>query len=73
MSKSHRKKLLAATLILASGTVLQLAPQGCGNYLLGWGLTSLDFCSILNCEGGTFFDFCNPVPILADCPDQVTQ
>ena len=58
--------LLAA---LSVGTTLQVGTNGCADYWSVMALDSFDFCSVFNCSGGTFFDFCNPVPLLMDCPN----
>ena len=34
-------------------------------------LNTFDFCAVLNCDSGAFFDFCAPVAILVDCPTAV--
>jgi hypothetical protein len=73
---SLKKKLLIAAL---AGTLLQvLVPSGggrlggCGNYLVYEAMTAVDACSFVNCDGGTFFNFCSPVRIFADCPTTTT-
>ncbi len=68
---SRRRRLLAAAFVLASATTFQFL-SGCGNYFLEIGLGSFDFCSVINCTGSTFFDFCGANSILLDCPDQTT-
>lgn len=66
MAIMRNRKLWAAAVAFASGTVLA---QGCVDYGFSSGVTALDVCSILNCTGGSFFDFCNPVPLFLDCPN----
>lgn len=70
-----KKKLWTAMLVCGSGMVFQAFPTGCTQYMTQQVLSSFDFCSVFNCEGGTFFDFCSPVALFADCPSaqQTTQ
>jgi hypothetical protein len=64
-----KRKLLAAVAVLGTATLFQVTPGGCLRYGTDLGLNSIDFCSIVNCQGGTFFNFCEPVPLLVDCPN----
>jgi hypothetical protein len=64
-----KRKLLVTVAVLGSATLFQTTPGGCARYGAVMGLYSIDFCSIVNCEGGTFFSFCEPVPLLVDCPN----
>lgn len=68
MRISTRKKLWALVAVAAMGTAFQMQPAGCAEYWTFAGLSAFDFCSVFNCEGGAFFDLCNPVPLLVDCP-----
>ncbi len=68
MSVIRKKKFWVAAVVCGSGMVFQYLPTGCNNYWAAAGATSLDMCSILNCTGGTFFNMCEPVPLLMDCP-----
>jgi hypothetical protein len=68
MSIVRNKRLWATMLVLAGGTLFQVLPSSCTNYAVAQALTSFNFCSVFNCEGGTFFDPCNPVALLVDCP-----
>ncbi|MBU0639724.1 MAG: hypothetical protein KKB50_12730 [Planctomycetes bacterium] len=65
-----RKKLLALVAACAAGTVFQVGilPSGCSDYYVNMALNSFDFCSVFNCSGGDYFNFCYPVRLLADCP-----
>ena len=63
-----RRKLLMLVAVCATATLFQGFPAGCGQYFATAGITSIDFCSIFNCESSTFFNLCSPVPLLADCP-----
>jgi hypothetical protein len=72
MSIARNKKLWAAIAVLGMGILLQVLPSGCAQYYTQLTLTSFDFCSVFNCQGGTFFNLCQPQAILADCPN-VTQ
>ncbi len=64
-----KRKLLATVAVLGTATLFQLTPGGCGRYGAVMGLNAIDFCSIVNCQGGTFFNFCEPIPLLIDCPN----
>jgi hypothetical protein len=72
MSVVRNKKLWAVIAACGIGTVFQALPSGCAEYYTQLALTSFDVCSVLNCEGGTFFNFCQPRAILADCPNITT-
>ena len=63
-----RNKLLVLTALCGLGTLFQIVPGSCTNYLVYYALSSVDFCSILNCSGASFFNFCSPVKLLVDCP-----
>ncbi|MGE3180583.1 MAG: hypothetical protein AB7N71_03065 [Phycisphaerae bacterium] len=60
-------RILFAT--LGVGTALQVAtePTGCASFGLNFALGAVDFCSVLNCQGGSFFDFCDPIILFVDC------
>lgn len=68
MSKT-RKKFLAFLTTFGMATVLQVqfGPSGCNQFIATGALSAFDFCSVLNCTGGAFFNFCNPVQLLIDC------
>lgn len=69
MKLSQRKKLWAFA--VASGAVaFQFLPSGCADYYTNAALNMFDFCSVFNCQGGTYFDLCDPVPLLRDCPQE---
>jgi hypothetical protein len=65
----RNKKLWAAIVACGVGTVFQALPQGCAQYYTSLALSSFNFCSVFNCEGGTFFNFCQPFAVLMDCPN----
>jgi hypothetical protein len=69
MSIMQNKKLWAAIVACSVGTVFQGIPQGCTQYYTALTLSSFDFCSVFNCEGGTFFNFCQPFAVFMDCPN----
>jgi hypothetical protein len=52
--------------VVAGGLLLQV-PTSCAEFTATIGVTSLDFCSLLNCEGSAYFDFCDPILIFIDC------
>ncbi|HPM24852.1 MAG TPA: hypothetical protein PLP66_13165 [Phycisphaerae bacterium] len=66
---SKSKKLWAAIMICGAGTLFQVIPNGCANYLTQQALVGFDFCSVFNCTGGTFFNFCEPIALFMDCPN----
>ena len=66
MSKKARRWALLAA--MTAGTTFQVGTNGCADYYAIEAFSAFDFCSVFNCTGGTFFDFCNPVPLFADCP-----
>lgn len=65
-----RRKLMILTVALGAGTLFQVYTPGggCLQYGAQIGLTSFDFCAVLNCEPGSFFNFCSPVQLFVDCP-----
>ena len=69
MSNAQTKKWVTLLVVCVAGLVFQLLPTGCVDYAVVSAVQSVDFCSIFNCSGGTFVDLCNPVPLLADCPE----
>ncbi len=64
--KSGTARLVAAAVALLAGVLLQ--NPGCANYGLQFATEAFDFCSVLNCESGTFFSLCDPIVLLWDCP-----
>lgn len=58
--------------LLAGATLWQFGiVNGCQEVATSLALGSVNFCSLLNCSGGTFFNFCAPFVILIDCPGAV--
>ncbi|TWT45210.1 hypothetical protein RAS1_16320 [Phycisphaerae bacterium RAS1] len=75
MSRSRRRSSWLVWTAL-SGTAFQLGystNNGCVEFPVYFGIQSLNFCGIVNCDGGTFFDFCRPVALLLDCPNLVAD
>ena len=70
MSISRRAKWMILLTVLSVGTAFQ-AGTGCTEFFYSSAISSFDFCSVLNCTGGSFFNFCDPVPLLVDCPNYV--
>jgi hypothetical protein len=68
MSMVRNHKLWAVIAICLAGTVFQVLPSGCANYLTEQAMAGFNFCSVFNCTGGTFFNFCEPVRLFTDCP-----
>lgn len=70
MSTVRTKKLWAAAMIITVGTLFGAFPGGCATYLSEQALSAFDFCSVLNCTSGTYFNFCEgPSATLLDCPN----
>ncbi|MBN2448674.1 MAG: hypothetical protein JXO22_18250 [Phycisphaerae bacterium] len=67
MSIATRRRIVVA-LVCAAATMFG-SFGGCAEYYAQAGITSIDFCSIFNCDSSTFFNLCEPVPLLADCPN----
>ncbi|MBK9118963.1 MAG: hypothetical protein IPM18_05070 [Phycisphaerales bacterium] len=70
MSIFRNRRLLAALVCVSTGVVFQFTPA-CTQFAVPVGVQAFNFCSVLNCTGGSFFNLCSPVPILADCPNIV--
>ena len=66
-----RRKVLALLVVCTAGVVLQtgLVTTGCGKYYGEALLQSFDFCSVFNCTSGSYFNLCEPVALLTDCPN----
>lgn len=73
MPRATHRKLWAAFVAGTIGLVCQFLPSGCVDYGVTQAVTAFDICSVVNCSGGQFFDFCNPVPLFADCPNATTD
>lgn len=72
MCPLRKRRLWAVLVACGTGVLFQVLPSGCRDYTVAQGLTAFDVCSVVNCTGGTFFNFCEPVRIFADCPAPVT-
>ncbi len=70
---AFRRKMIATVAIFSTATAFQLLPGSCYQFSLLQGVAAFDFCSVLNCEGGSFFNFCEPVALLVDCPNLVAD
>ena len=73
MSMSRKARWVALLAALSVGTALQVGTNGCSDYYVTMAATSFDFCSVFNCDGGTFFNFCSPVRMFVDCPGTDTE
>lgn len=62
-----KRKLMLLLGALATGTVFQVQPAGCSQYTAQVAISAVNVCSIINCSGSSFFNFCNPQPIFVDC------
>lgn len=74
MSIMRKKKLWALVIACGAGTVFQYyLPKGCIDYFVSGAVSAFDFCSVLNCSGSSFFNFCSTTPpLLVDCPPVAT-
>ena len=72
MNRSRRAKWLALLVALGAGTAFQVGTNGCAQYYATSSLNALDFCAVFNCQGGSFFNLCEPVPLFVDCPNTTT-
>ena len=70
MSIFRSKKLWAVIAACGCGTMFNVA--GCTNYWITAGVTGFDVCSVINCTGSTFFDFCQGEGLFIDCPNTGT-
>ncbi|MBL8880427.1 MAG: hypothetical protein JNG88_15040 [Phycisphaerales bacterium] len=66
--RNSRIRWFWLTAACVGGTLFQALPTGCSQFFAYQAISSLDFCAVLNCGGGAFFNFCSPVQILLDCP-----
>ncbi len=75
MKSLYRRKRMMVLAALSLGTAFQFASttNGCGEYVALFGLSSFDFCSVFNCTGGGFFNFCDPNVLFVDCPNFEVQ
>lgn len=71
MSAYKRKSWLILA-VLGGGMLFQLLPGSCAQALATQALTAFNFCSVLNCDTGQFFDFCQPIALFVDCLAQTT-
>ncbi len=69
MSTKRRIRSWAVMVVLSAGMVFQMLPSGCLDYALIQSISAFDICSVVNCTGGQYFDFCSPVPMFEDCPN----
>jgi hypothetical protein len=72
MSILRNRKLMALAVALGTGTVFQYVPTGCGQYGAALGASAFNWCSVFNCTGGGYFNFCSPNPVFVDCPNTPT-
>lgn len=69
MPIGSKRKVWLGLVLCSAGVVCQLLPGSCTNYYANAALQSINFCSIFNCDGGTYVDLCSGYPIFADCPN----
>ncbi|MGD8451660.1 MAG: hypothetical protein PVJ57_07560 [Phycisphaerae bacterium] len=68
MMLSKRVRMLALLAALSIGTAFSVGTNGCAEFYTTMTVGSFDFCSVFNCEGGSYFNFCSPIRLFADCP-----
>lgn len=66
MSILRSRKLWAVIAACGCGSVFNVA--GCSDYWINAGVTAFDVCSVVNCTGSTFFNFCQGDGLFVDCP-----
>ncbi len=71
MTRSIRRRFQKAAIATAAGTVFAIG--GCADFFTPLALDSFDFCSVFNCSGGTFFNFCEPGTLFVDCPQATVE
>lgn len=64
---------LKLTALVSAATVFQLFPTSCAQLQLYQALAAFNVCSVLNCEAGTFFNFCAPNVLFLDCPNNAVE
>lgn len=64
---SSKKKWMTLLALFSTGVVFQYLGGGCTQFITATALDALDFCTILNCDQGSFFNLCDPVILLVDC------
>ena len=65
--KTTSKKWWGLAAIGALGTLFQFPTPGCAGVGADALFAAFDFCAVLNCQGGTFFNFCDPILLFVDC------
>lgn len=65
---SARRRFRVALAVAALATLFQMLPGSCAQLAANTLVTVFDFCAVVNCQGSSFFNFCDPVVLLVDCP-----
>lgn len=65
--KITRKRIVCAVAV-AAATLFALFPTSCYQYVLYGAVDSFNFCTVLNCQQGSFFSLCGSSVLLVDCP-----
>lgn len=71
MRHARRTRWLKLAAVVALGTAFQAA--GCARYFAEFSVQAVDVCSVVNCTGSTFFNFCEPFILFVDCPNLLTD
>ncbi len=71
VTRGRRSWLMLA--FAGGGLLFQLLPGSCIQALAAQTVTAFNFCSVLNCDTGQFFDFCQPVALFIDCFAETTS
>ena len=70
MGRMLQSRFLRKTLVLGAGAVVFqtiYSSNSCFEFATSFGLSALNFCSILNCTGTSLFNLCDPQVLLVDC------
>ncbi len=68
MLRSKRVRVFVVLTMLSAGTLFQAGATGCAQMYFTEALSAFDFCTVFNCESGSYFNLCEPFPLLMDCP-----
>jgi hypothetical protein len=68
MYRARRTKWIAIAATALAGSLYQTT-SGCADFALLSGVSAFNVCSVINCTGSSFFDFCQPTPLFVDCPN----
>lgn len=67
MRPRSRRKWWAILAACSAATVFQVGTGGCAQYGAEFLFEAFNVCSVVNCEGSAFFNFCSPFVLFWDC------